>query len=273
MNRLSSRDVLSKPSLSALMTALQTAEKRGPKNAPQGPITPVGTSAASDGGAVQPDPPVAATAGQEPTAPAPPAPSAPREDTKKTLRALTVRRFVTELLRPENRYNASQAYMKVVAHEGTNERSARANAVRYLAEEDVLAELDRQLKGIDASADLNEDYVYRHWRAIAQANIFQVLEINKDGVCTGFKTAPEDWSLEQQLSVTQISFHDNGKLKAIRLVDRQRAIENIAKARKMFVYDDSGTAVADMAKLITERMAAAAKRTGRTFDHETGRVL
>lgn len=275
---------MSKPSLSALMKALKTAEVRGPKN-PAGSAAATATPAGSDGGAslqaqvatapgassLDPHVAEAATA----VAQAPPAPSEQKQpsQTQKTLRELLVRRFVTELLRPENRYNATQAYIKVVAREGTTEKSARTMAVRLLAEVDVLDELDRQLKGIDASADLDETYVYRQWRAIATANLFSILEIDRAGRCTGFKVAPEDWTLEQQLSVTSITFHDSGHLKSLKLVDRQKAVDSIAKARKMFVYDESGTAVVDMAKLITERMSAAAKRTGRTFDHETGKVV
>lgn len=270
---------MNKPSLSELMQKLKAAEARGPKNAPSVAVAAEGTSSAGPAPTTQAAitaafPPGGAVVGAaEPSASGPVAssPQEQRVQSEKTLKALNNRRFVTELLRPENRYNAGAAYNKVFP--GVKPASAQTMAVRMLSNVEVLDELDRQLKGIDASADLDEAWVYRQWRSIANANMFDVLDIDKSGKCHGFRMAPEDWSIDQQLAVSQLTFHNDGRLKTIRMVSREKAVDSIAKARKMFIYDESGTKVEDMAKLITERMHAAAKRTGRTFDHETGQIV
>lgn len=256
-----------KPSLSQLMSALKGAEKRTAK----AEESTVAAPPKLDDGAPAPvtvEPAGTVEAGGE----SPPAPLLPKaRTTAAQLEALRIRQFITALLKPENKYNAAAAYRSISPN--CTPGSARTMAIKMLAREDVLDELDRQLKTITAAADLNEEWVYRQWRAIANADVFDLLNINEEGVCKGFIHHPDDWSKEQRLTVRRITFHPDGRLRELQLVDREKAVELVARARRMFMYDEAGNAITDMANLITQRMQAAAKRTGRTFDAQTGEIL
>lgn len=193
------------------------------------------------------------------------------EEIKTRLQRLKIQRFVTVLLSPECNHNATQAYLRTYASADCTVESAAANASRLLSNAEVLAEMKRQLTGIEAHADLDEDYVYRHWRAIAESDVFSVFKFDATMRCVGFHVHPDEMTKEQRLAIREITFDRDGRVKGVKLVDREKAVELIAKARKMFTPEtESGTAITDMAKMLRERLAAAYKRTGRVFDGLTG---
>lgn len=202
-------------------------------------------------------------------APTPPAPLPPPADidAQKIRRPLLVRRFVTELLK--NGWDGAAAYREA---NGKDVKGCAVRACELLKCEDVRTELHRQLQGIITNADLDEDYVYRQYRAMANSNIFDYFVFNKDGSIKELNLDPEKLTLEQQLNVREMKWSPiTGKLVSFKLVDRKGSVDSIAKARKMFMgLDDAG--LHDIAKEITERMQKASKQV-RTFDNATGEEI
>lgn len=201
----------------------------------------------------------------QPVASPPAAPS-----TREMTRTLLVRRFVTAYLR--NNMNASAAVREI--RPDVSQKTSWTMGCELLQEEDVRTELHRQLRGIFEHTDMNEEWVYRHWRSMANSNIFDYLTIDSTtGKATGFRLSADDLTLEQQLNVRELKLDkDTRQVTSIKLVDREGTLANIAKALRMFkeLEDES---LATLAQDITERMQKASKRIPHTFDHETGEEI
>lgn len=186
-------------------------------------------------------------------------------------RALFVRRFVSAYLK--HNMNAAQALRSV--RKDVTKRSSRELAHRLLESDDARAELLRQLRGLSTHADLDEEWVYAQWRAMADANIFDYIDSidPKTGIVT-LKLDKDRLTLEQQLAIRRLKFDVKGRVADLELVDRSRAVDSVARARQMFreLEDESDEGIT---KLITERMQKASKLLPppRTFDGTTGKEI
>lgn len=186
-------------------------------------------------------------------------------------RRLVVRAFVRAYLAQETDtfLNAAASYRKVRPDCPTDE-AAHQGGWRMTQDEDVKEEMQRQLRAIDKAADLDDQWVYDRWRAIANANIFDYIRISQDGVVEFIELDPAKLTLEQQLCIQEIQIDvKTGRIKAIKLPDKNQAVANVARARQMIDGKRDASAV-DLAKTITERMNKAAARVGRTFENDTG---
>lgn len=232
-----------KPSLSGLMQQQKTARRKSKPKAP---------------------PPETAVAVAEPPPLATPANA---EQTRALGRKLMVRRFVTAYIKHD--MDGAKAYREINPNAAQNSSWSRASEL--IQQDDVRAELARQLQGLFRHADMDEDWVFRQWRAMAFSDIFDYMDIDADGKVT-WKLDPEKLTQEQRLNIRGIKVDPKtGKVVELRLVDRQGAVESVAQARKLYsVLQDTG--LKDLVKEITERMQAASKHV-RTFDHDTGEEI
>ncbi len=180
-----------------------------------------------------------------------------------------VRTFVRAFLTPGDTFNnAGAAYRKI--HPDVTDASSHTCGWRMFDQADVKEEMQRQLRAIDKAADLDDQWVYDRWRAIANANIFDYIRISADGVVEFIELDPAKLTLEQQLCIQEIQIDvKTGRIKAIKLPDKNQAVANVAKARQM-IDGKRDLAAVDLAKTITERMNRAAARVGRTFENDTG---
>lgn len=106
---------------------------------------------------------------------------------------------------------------------------------------------------------------------MAESDVFSVFKFDADHRCVGFHVHPDEMTKEQRLMIRGMKFNKDGSIKDVTLCGREKAVELIAKARKMFTPEtESGTAITDMAKMLRERLSAAYKRTGRVFDGLSG---
>lgn len=180
-------------------------------------------------------------------------------------REIFVRKFVTRLL--ANEFNASQAYRDVRG----DKAGARVMGHRELQQPDVRAELHRQLGELLERLDLDEQWVYRQWKSMAESNIFDYVEIDENGMPTKWKLDPENLTWEQQLNIREIKFSPKtGHVTGIKLAGREDTVANVARARKMFIETQDKTN--DLERFVTELMQRASKRY-RTFDHDTGEEI
>lgn len=184
-------------------------------------------------------------------------------------RRLAVRTFVRAFLTPGDSFNnAGAAYRKI--HPEASDSAAWQGGWRMFEHEDVKEEMQRQLRAIDKAADLDDQWVYDRWRAIANANIFDYVRISADGVVEFIELDPAKLTLEQQLCIQEIQIDvRTGRIKAIKLPDKNQAVANVAKARQM-IDGKRDLGAVDLAARITERMNKAAARVGRVFDHDSG---
>lgn len=187
-------------------------------------------------------------------------------------RRLAVRTFVRAFLTPGDTFNnAGAAYRKI--HPDASDTSCYQGGWRMFEQDDVKEEMQRQLRAIDKAADLDDQWVYDRWRAIANANIFDYIRISADGVVEFIELDPTKLTIEQQLCIQEIQIDvRTGRIKAIKLPDKNQAVANVAKARQMIDGKRDASAV-DLAKTITERMNRAALRrpdVHRLFDNDTG---
>lgn len=181
-------------------------------------------------------------------------------------RKIFVRRLVTAYLAHD--MNMLAAYRHVKPH--VSESTAATEGYKQMMLPDVRAELYRQLKGVIAAMDNEEDFVKAHWKGMAMSNIFDYLKIDKTGVIKEVNLDPETLSLEQQLNVREIKIDaELMKVSNIKLVDRQSAVDSIAKANKMFSELQSED-MAGVGKAVMEMLNSAAKRRGRVIDNDTG---
>jgi hypothetical protein len=171
--------------------------------------------------------------------------------------------------------NAAACY-RTVKPDCPSEEAAYQGGWRMTQEDDVKDEMKRQLRAIDKAADLDDQWVYDRWRAIANANIFDYIRIGKDGVVEFNDLDPEKMTAEQQLCIQEIQIDvRTGRIKAIKLPDKNVAVAYVARARQM-IDGKRDLAAVDLAKTLTERMNRAAARrpdVHRTFDNDTGDQL
>lgn len=200
------------------------------------------------------------------------APAAAPMFTQEQARKIMIRRFVTAYLRPENMFNGTAAYLAI--HPGVAENTAASNAWKLLRNTEVRQELARQAKAIEQHADLDEAYIMAQYRAMAEANVFDYVDIDPTTGTVKFTRLSADLlTKEQQLAIRELKIDpETGKVANIKLTDRKGAVDMMARVRKLIgVEADESTA--GLAEKITRRMQAASKRLGRTFDGKTGEEL
>lgn len=180
------------------------------------------------------------------------------------VRELLVRRFVTAYLREH--LNAAAALRSV--RPDVKKRYSKQLAYELLQCDDVRAELFRQLKGISDNADLDEDWVYRRWRAMANSNILDYVTIDPATGAVTFNLDKHQLTLEQQLNIRRLKLDPKtSRIVDLELIDCKSVVDSIAKARRLFRELDDET-TESLAREITERMQSASKRIPRTFDHD-----
>lgn len=136
-----------------------------------------------------------------------------------------------------------------------------------LQQDDVKAEMSRQLRAIDKAADLDDQWVYDRWRMIANANIVDYLAFDDKGRAQ-FDLQPDKLTLEQQLVIREVRIDPRtGKVTRVKLASIDEAVANVARARQM-IHGKRDLSSVDLAQRIAKRMQQAAKKLGRTFDEE-----
>lgn len=196
-------------------------------------------------------------------APAPPGPIIDQRPAEMT-RELLIKRFVTAFL--GKGMSAAEALRSTSTRQKLTPRNSREMAYRLLQADDTKAELLRQAQDFRQRAALDEQWVHDQLLSMASCDIRDYVTTDAAGNVTEFKL--HALSPEQARNIRGLRFKD-GKVVDIRLIDRQGAVESVAKILKMFhVLDDSG--LKELVADITQRMSAASKRLPRTFDHATG---
>lgn len=187
-------------------------------------------------------------------------------------RRLAVRTFVRAMLTPGDTFNNAGASFRAVNPHATKSAS-RQGGWRMMLEEDVKEEMQRQLRAIDKAADLDDQWVYDRWRAIANANVFDYVSITPDGQVDFKNLDPQHLTPEQQMAIEEIRVDPRtGRITNLKLASKNVAIANVARARQM-IDGKRDLGMVDLAARITERMNKAAKRVGRTFDNDSGQQV
>ncbi len=190
-------------------------------------------------------------------------------ETRAQARRLIVRSFVRAFFTPGDTFMSAAASYRVVSP-GVTDATARQEGYRMTHDEDVKEEVTRQLRAIDKAADLDDQWVYDRWRAIANANVFDYMSINADGVADFTGLDPLKLTMEQQLVIEEVRVDPKtGRVTNLKLTNKNQAVANVAKARQM-IDGKRDLGMVDLAARITERMNKAAKRIGRIIDHDSG---
>lgn len=236
-----------------------------PSTAPVDPVAPG-----------SPPPAVAETAPVTPKAAAggvairprrPPSPEEIRAQTKR----LMVRKFVRDFLAmgEPTFMNAAECYRRINP-DCTSNTQAHQEGWRLTQDQDVRDEYAKQLRAIDKAADLDDQWVYDRWRAIAEADIFDYCQIDADGVVHFDNLNPAKLTKEQRFAIQEIQIDlKTGRIKNLKLASKNTAVANVARARQM-IDGKRDASMVDLAQRITERMNRAAARVGRVIDHDTG---
>jgi hypothetical protein len=263
-----------------MMAKLAAAKAAGPKkaSAPQGPI------GGREGSRPQPDsagahgstaPPPAVVEAPPPAAPTPAGGVVTKQETEEELRArgrrLRVRTFVRSMLTQGPGFmNARVAYHAI--QPDVTDGTAKNEGYNLLQAEDVRDEMRRQLRAIDKAADLDDQWVYDRWRAIANGNLCDYMHIDHTGKVT-WKVDSNDLTSEQQMVLREIEIDTKtGLVRRVKLANIDQAVLNVAKARQMVDGNRDAGAV-DLAQRLTDRMNRAQKRLprlARVFDNDTG---
>lgn len=137
-------------------------------------------------------------------------------------------------------------------------------------DEDVKEEVRRQLRAIDKAADLDDQWVYDRWRAIANANVFDYMTVSAEGVAEFTNLDPARLTPEQQMVIEEIRLDaKTGRIVNFKLASKNQAVANVARARQM-IDGKRDPGMVDLAARITEKMNKAAARVGRVLDHDSG---
>jgi hypothetical protein len=171
---------------------------------------------------------------------------------------LVARTFARYFLTPGPTFmNATAAYLEI--NPNVTQGSAWTLGSNMLKEPRVIEAIEAQLKAIDKAADLDEQWVYDRWRAIANANIFDYITVQTDGTVDFKNFDPAHLTLDQQLAIREVKIDPKtGRVCAFKLASVDQAVLNVARARG--VIDSKREAgSADRASKITERMNRAAK--------------
>lgn len=178
------------------------------------------------------------------------------------------RQFAHEYL--TNGFNGTTAY-KAVYGDQLSDKVAASGAWRLLRNAEVQAILAEMAADACKRSKLDEDFVLRHWKAMADANLFDYLTITRDGQVV-LKPADELEKLPPliQQNVKRLKSHssvrelkDEPKIVnqelSIELVDRLAALEGIAKWLGMFVNRDADGGE-DLAQAIRDAEERAIRR-------------
>lgn len=256
---------MAKPKLSDLLKGA-TGGSSGPL--PQTPVEPVAPGSAPP--VVTPSAKMIPAAGGVPIRPARRVPT--QEEIRAQTKRLLIRNFVRMFLTPGDTFmNASECYRRV--NPDADDATAKREGWRLTQDQDVKDEYARQLRAIDKAADLDDQWVYDRWRAIANASIFDYIKVDPDtGVVDYSNLDPSRLTPEQQMCIREIRIDPRtGRLVNLKLASVDMAVANVAKARQM-IAGKRDLAQVDLAQRITERMNRAAKRIGRTFDESGEQV-
>lgn len=181
-------------------------------------------------------------------------------------RALLIRRFATAFL---GEGMSAAAALRSIRPKLTV-RHSKEMAYRLLQADDTKAELLRQAQSFRQRADVDEQWVHRELLSMATCDIRDYAKVDTAGTVTEFmldKLTPEQARNIRSLRIDP----KTRKVTHIALVDRQAAVDSIAKVLRMFSAVDD-TDLKNLVADITERMQAASKRV-RTFDHATGEEI
>lgn len=258
-----------KPSLSALQKKLEEARKGGPAERQRGAgaADAVRQVAQATGSASPPTDAPKSTAAK--AAGGPVSNRRIKQDPHIQARRLMVRTFVRYFLKPGETFMNGAAALRKIKPDVANPANA---AYMLVQDEDVKTEMQRQLRAIDKAADMDDQWVYDRWRAIANANIFDYCTVGPTGKLDFSGLDPAKLTLEQQVVIREIRTDPKTqKVVGIKLANIDRAVENVARARQM-IEGNRDAATVDLAQRLTDRMSKAAKRIGLTIDNETGEI-
>jgi hypothetical protein len=257
-----------KPSIKALTERMERARKAGPKKSSKPlesrPQALPGNGVVAVATVSSPTQDVAPPGG--PSSPSPTGRVTSKEELYVRARKLQVREFVRAFLNPGPGFMSPANAYRVIRPDVKNHAQ---EGFKYVQEEDVREEMARQLRAIDKAADMDDQWVYDRWRAMANANVFDYGTF--DPVTRTFvldKLDPASLTPEQQMVIREIQVDPKtGVVKKIKLANLESTVANVARARQM-IDGKRDTGAVDLAQRITERMNRAAKRLGRTFDGE-----
>lgn len=194
---------------------------------------------------------------------------------KAQARRLVVRGFVRAFLSmgSDSFGNAAASFRAVFPD--TSASVSKVEGHRLAEAEDTKEEMARQLRGIDRASDLNDQWVYDRWRAIADTDIFDLCKIDADGVVHFDNLDPTKLTKEQRFAIQEIQVDQRtGRIKSLKLANKNIAVANVARARQM-IDGKRDPGMVDLAKTITERMNRAASRRpemGRLFNNDGEQV-
>jgi hypothetical protein len=137
-------------------------------------------------------------------------------------------KFAREYIR--NGFNGTEAVIATIP--GKRTRAAAGVAAHKLVANPMVQEaMRRELRAIDSLNEVDMEYLIRSFRSIAEASVFDygIKIVNGRGDFTDFNH--ELLTLDQKANLREITFHDNGAVKTIRLASRERALDALMDAK------------------------------------------
>jgi hypothetical protein len=148
---------------------------------------------------------------------------------------------------------------------------ARNISYRYLQSKTVQEELGKQLRAIDVAAQTDHEYLFRAMRSIVDSSLFDYgLKIQK-GKGDFSELSSDNLTPDQKANLREITFHEDGTIKSIKLASRDRALDMLNRAKNLYGERNEGAQV--IAERLRERMATAAKRVPALIDGATGETI
>lgn len=137
-------------------------------------------------------------------------------------------KFAREYIR--NGFNGTEAVIATIP--GKRSRAAAGVAAHKLVANPMVQEaMRRELRAIDSLNEVDMEYLIRSFRSIAEASIFDYGITVTDGKGDFSQFDSRLLTLDQKANLREITFHDNGTVKAIRLASRERALDALMEAK------------------------------------------
>jgi hypothetical protein len=155
-------------------------------------------------------------------------PQAANPEMRPLAERLLAVKFAREYIR--NGFNGTEAVIATIP--GKRTRAAAGVAAHKLVANPMVQEaMRRELRAIDSLNEVDMEYLIRSFRSIAEASVFDygIKIVNGRGDFTDFNH--ELLTLDQKANLREITFHDNGAVKTIRLASRERALDALMDAK------------------------------------------
>jgi hypothetical protein len=168
-------------------------------------------------------------------------------------------------------FNATEAMTTLKGGQPLSRNQAQNTAYRYLQSKTVQEELYKQLRAIDVAAQTDHEYLFRAMRSIVDSSLFDYGLRISDGRGDFSQLNSEALTPDQKANLREITFHEDGRIKSIKLASRDRALDMLNRAKNLYGERNEGAQV--LAERLRERMAAASKRVPALIDGVTGELM